>query len=157
MVVAVAIAAPGYAADPGSMAGHALSAVGQPLPNATVELFEAWSGRPLGGVLQSTVTDSNGAWQFAGVTPGDYMVRVSVGEQSFVTPVSLGVDQALVAVELVVPSTATASAGAGAAGAGAAGAGTAGGVALGTKVAVGLAVAGAAAATAAVVVVNDAS
>lgn len=160
VMAAVAVAAPGYAAEPGSMAGQALSAVGQPVPNATVELFEAWTGRPLGGVLQSTVTDSGGGWQFTGVQPGDYIVRVTVGQQSVATPVSLAVEQALAGVQVVLPSTATAgaaAAGAGAAGAGAAGAGTAAGVAVGTKIAVGAAVAGAAAATAAIVVVNDAS
>ena len=165
LVMAVlAVAAPSFGADPGSMAGHALSAVGQPVPNATVELFEAFSGRPMGSVLQSTVSDAGGAWQFSAVQPGDYVVRVTVGQQSVATPVTLGVEQALAGVQVVVPSTATAGAAAGAggaaastAGAGAAGAGAATGAAVGTNVLVGVAVAGAAATAATVVVINDAS
>ena len=162
VIAALAIVSlPMYAADPGSVAGQALSAVGEPLEGATVELFQAAAGRPTGGVLQAVTAGPDGAWQFIRVVPGDYVVQMSVGEQFVAVPVSLAVDAGVAGVQLVAPSVAAAAgtaAGAGAAGAGAAAAGgaAAGGV-LGTNIAIGAAVAGAAAATAAVVVTDDAS
>ena len=166
-IVAVVIATvaivgvPMYAADPGSVAGQALSAVGEPLEGATVELFKAAAGRPTGGVVQAVTAGPDGAWQFLRVVPGDYVVQMSVGEQFVAVPVSLAVDAGVAGVQLVAPSVAAAAgtaAGAGAAGAGGAAAGgaAAGGV-LGTNIAIGAAVAGAAAATAAVVVTDDES
>ena len=131
-VVAI-LGTPGYAADPGSVAGQALSAVGEPLEGATVELLKAVAGRPTGSVLQTVTSASDGAWQFIRVVPGDYVVQMTISEQLIAVPVSLAAEAGVAGVQLVAPSVATA---AGAAG-GAAAAGAAGGAGAGGGAAAG--------------------
>lgn len=131
-VVAI-LGTPGYAADPGSVAGQALSAVGEPLEGATVELLKAVAGRPTGSVLKTVTSASDGAWQFIRVVPGDYVVQMTISEQLIAVPVSLAAEAGVAGVQLVAPSVATA---AGAAG-GAAAAGAAGGAGAGGGTAAG--------------------
>ena len=59
------------AAQQASISGEALDAGGRPLANIRVDLLEAAAGQPVGGVLQTTTTTSEGAWTFTSVEPGD--------------------------------------------------------------------------------------
>ncbi len=94
------------AARQGSIAGEALDAGGRPLANIPVELLQAVAGQPVGGVLQTTTTDSRGAWIFANVEAGDYVVRIVVSGQIAGIPVSLGPGAGLSNLVIVAPSSA---------------------------------------------------
>ena len=145
---------PGYAAVPGSVSGYALTAAGQPLANAAVEIFEAVGGRPAGAALQTAATGPGGVWTFSRLAPGNYVVRLTAGRQFVGVPVALDADDSVSGLRLVAPSMAAAG-GAFQAQAGAAAAAAGGGVNAAL-----LAVAGivaAAAATSAVLIVQDAS
>ena len=96
------------AAQPGSIAGEALDAGGRPLANIPVELLQAAAGQPIGGVLQTTTTDSRGAWTFAYVEAGDYVVRIAISDQVAGIPVSLDPGAELSNLVIVAPSSAAA-------------------------------------------------
>lgn len=52
---------------------------GNPLVGATVKLYSAVTSHPNAGtVLQQTLTDASGMWQFTGLTDGDYDVKVEL-------------------------------------------------------------------------------
>ena len=125
IVVAALLAAgvPGYAAVPGSVSGYALTATGQPLANAAVEIFEAAGGRPAGAALETARTGPGGAWTFSRLAPGDYVVRLNAGRQFIGVPVALDADDSVSGLRLVAPSLAAAQGQAGAAAAAAAGGG----------------------------------
>lgn len=97
------------AAQQGSIGGEALDAGGRPLAYVAVELLQAVAGQPVGSVLQTTVTDSSGAWNFANVEAGDYVVRIIVSGEIAGLSVSLGPGAGLSSLVIVAPSTATAS------------------------------------------------
>ena len=96
------------AARQGSIAGEALDAGGRPLANIPVELLQAVAGQPVGGVLQTTTTDSRGAWTFTNLEGGDYVVRIIVNGQIAGIPVSLGPGAGLFNLVIVAPSSASA-------------------------------------------------
>ena len=157
LVGAVAAGAPGYAAAPGSVAGYALTATGQPLANAAVDIFEAAGGRPAGPALQTATTGAGGAFAFSRLAPGDYVVRLAAGRQLIGVPISLSGNGSIEGLRLVAPSMAAAGGAFQAqAGAAAAAAGAGAGAAT-TAVVVAAAVVGAAVVTSTVLVAQDAS
>lgn len=97
------------AAQQGSIAGEALDAGGRPLANIPVELFHAVAGQPVGGALQTTVTDSRGGWAFTSVVAGDYIVRIMLSGQVAGIPVVVTAGAAVTDQLIVAPSLATTS------------------------------------------------
>lgn len=102
------------AAQQGSIAGEALDAGGRPLANIPVELLQAIAGQPIGGAVQTTTTDSRGAWTFTNVEAGDYVVRIMAGGQVAGIPVVVTAGVAVTNQLIVAPSLATTSLQAGA-------------------------------------------
>ena len=95
------------AAQQGSIAGEALDAGGRPLANIPVELLQAVAGQPVGGAVQTTTTDSRGAWTFTNVEAGDYVVRIMAGGQVAGIPVVVTAGVAVTNQLIVAPSLAT--------------------------------------------------
>ena len=105
------------AAQQGSIAGEALDAGGRPLANIPVELLQAVAGQPVGGAVQTTTTDSRGAWTFTNVEAGDYVVRILASGQVAGIPVVVTAGVAVTGQLIVAPSLATTSLQLGSAGA----------------------------------------
>ena len=97
------------AVQQGSIAGEALDAGGRPLANIPVELLRAVAGQPVGGAVQTTTTDSRGAWTFTNLAAGDYVVRIIVNGQIAGVPVSIGAGESFGGVLIVAPSAAAVS------------------------------------------------
>lgn len=95
------------AVQQGSIAGEALDAGGRPLANIPVELLQVVAGQPVGGAVQTTTTDSRGAWTFTDVEAGDYVVRIMAGGQVSGIPVVVTAGAAVTDQLIVAPSLAT--------------------------------------------------
>jgi hypothetical protein len=102
------------AAQQGSIAGEALDTGGRPLTNIPVELLQAVAGQPVGGAVQTTTTDSRGAWTFTNVEAGDYVARIMAGGQFAGIPVVVTAGVAVTNQVIVAPSLAMTSLQAGA-------------------------------------------
>ena len=94
------------AAVAGEVSGHAVDAIGRPLANADVEIFEAAGGQPVGRSLHAARTDRGGAWAFQRMAPGDYVVRLTAGRQQIGVPVSLGPEESIAGLTIVAPAAA---------------------------------------------------
>ena len=82
----------------GQVSGVALDEDGQPLAGRAVRLMlaareaKAFLGVPLSGpraarVVRRTISDANGQFQFAGLSPGRYVVEVRVANKVGISPV----------------------------------------------------------------------
>lgn len=104
LVAAVSGVSPLLAKSAGWVSGHAVDAVGHPLPNLRVELLKAFRGQPRGVPLRAHVTDGRGAWSFDGVAAGDYVVRMVYDDRSASVPVSVTEASGTLGVLIVAPS-----------------------------------------------------
>ena len=71
----------------GAMSGSVIDAIGGPLTDVRVELWQASAGQPVGSALQVTSTNASGGWSFAGVAPGEYVVQIRLNDQLIGLPV----------------------------------------------------------------------
>lgn len=104
LIGALSGAAPLLAAGGGGVSGHVLNAGGHPLAGLRVELVEAFEGRPLGVPIQANVSDERGAWSFAGVPAGEYVVRTSYRDRTTGVGVSVSEGSAAPGILIVAPS-----------------------------------------------------
>ena len=84
----------------GSISGEAVDAGGRGVTQQRVELVQN------GHVLQTTMTVAGGAFTFANVAPGDYIVRVMINNQPAGIKVSLASGSAIANATIVTPSAA---------------------------------------------------
>src|SRR5689334_9695260 len=86
-----------------TVTGQTVDAAGRALPSLHVELVRD------GQVLQTVTTDSRGAWLFANVAPGVYVVRTVVNGQTAGVRVVVEAGQLVANQTIVAPTAATAS------------------------------------------------
>lgn len=158
LVIALIGAAPLPAEAAYPVSGRALDAAGNVLAGVRVELVSASPGQPTALPRQVAFADAQGAWSFADVPAGDYVVQILHEGRTIGVPVSVttaGVETiVIVAPSAPLPAAAAGAAATGTPAAAAPAVAAAGGSLLPGVMAAGLA---AVAATAAVVVRSEAS
>ena len=98
IVLLMVMAVPATAQHAGAVTGSVTDAQGLRVPGATVVVRT-----PGGGVVASTVTDGTGSFVIEGVSPGEYVLEVSLGGfERHEASIAVGLGQAPIAITLEV-------------------------------------------------------